>query len=382
MGEKCSGKISRRKFVRTTTLGATGLALGGLAYSPRKALGYVPRDQINPAIDNLRVVYVHDDALTNGTGPVSGWTNQNAATNDDVVAADLDKMACALAEIADPGEAWRTIFIKPPAKQWNEVVVAIKTNTIAEQHTRNAVMKKVCETLVNHLGVAATNIHIYDGVHGGAMPTKTPWYDLPAGVQVENTWGGPSTYVNLPAPYGGSARCVTSIADGTVDILIDIAMCKGHSSVFGSLTMCLKNHYGTFQPKEHGSSATDYLLSINKSDAILGAMDPGTGRIIHPRQQLCLIDALWASESGPSGEPSCRPNRLFMGTFAPAVDYQVATKFRHDTMGWSINTSAVNRFLIDFGYTPDDLPGDGSMIDALRWAPSSLSADRRWSEYR
>ena len=369
-------KCDRRKFIRATSLGATSLALGVIAQSPRWAWGYVPRDEINPTISNLRVVYVYDNAMTNGTGPVSGWANQNAVTNDAVVAANMDKMACALAQRQDIADAWRTIFIKPAAKQWNQVVVAIKTNNIELQHTRNAVMKKICEVLVNHVGVLGTNIHIYDGHAGATMLTETPWQGLPSGVRVELNWGGINTWVNLPPPYGSGTNCVASIANGTVDVLINIAVCKYHyEHIYGGFTMCLKNHFGTFTPNHD----TNYLFSINKSEALLGPMDAGTGRIITPRQQLCFIDALWASEGGPSGEPSVRPNRLFMGTFGPAVDYQVATKFRRDTMGWPIGAIITDRFLTEFGYSPIDLPNGGAMIDALTWGTNAV---RYWEQYQ
>jgi len=375
-------KCTRRKFIKATSLGATGVALGGVLQSPGRAWGYVARDPINPLISNLRVVYAHDTAMTSGVVR-NDWPAQNADTNDAVVATDMDKMACALAEKADVAEAWRTIFIKPAAKQWNQVVVAIKVNCIAvvsgtmAQTTRNAVMKKMCEVLVNYVGVAASNIHIFDGIHGNNI-NLCLWYGLPAGVQLNYTWGGPNTSVPLPPPTGGTTTCVAAIANGTVDILINMGLCKGHDSTYGSLTVSLKNHYGTFNPVHN----TNYLVSINKSEAVLGPMDVGTGRIIVPRQQLVFIDALWASQQGPTVRPSVCPNRLFMGTFGPAVDYQVATKFRNGTMGWPINTSVVDRFLSEFGYGPSDLPNNGQMIDALTWTPpQSLDANRHWERY-
>jgi hypothetical protein len=191
----------------------------------------------------------------------------------------------------------------------------------------------------------------------------------------------------LPPPLaaGAQGRCQADIAAGTVDILINMALCKGHSSGFGTFTMCLKNHYGTFRPGCNTSyNNTNYLFSINKTEAILGQMDAGTGRIVFPRQQLCFIDALWASQGGPSGGPSVRPNRFFMGTFGPAVDYQVATKFRRDTMGWSINTTVTNRFLSEFGYTAGDFPDGGALVDALDWTPPeppSMAVGPHWGMY-
>jgi hypothetical protein len=317
--------------------------------------------------------------MTNGTGPVSGWDNQNAVTNDSVVADNMDRMARALADKPDRTEAWQTIFQKPPGKEWNQTVVAIKTNCIAVQRTRNAVMKKTCEVLVDHLGVSPANIHIYDACHGAGMPA---WTGLPTGVQVENRWGGYPTKTPLPPPLPGGSLgdCQTDVATGGVDILVNTALCKGHSSSFGTFTMCAKNHYGTFRPGcSSGYNNTDYLFSINKSEAILGAMDPGTGRIVYPRQQLCFIDALWASQGGPSGEPTHRPNRLYMGTFAPILDYQVATKFRRDIMGWSISGSVTPRFLSEFGYAPTEID-PVAIVDARKWTPDAMAV-AHWKQY-
>jgi len=378
-------KCSRRKFIKTASLGATSLAVGGIVQSPRRAWGYVPKDEINPKVSNLRVVYAHDNTMTSGA-VLNTWPEQNAATYESVVAANMDKMACALAQKADAAQAWQTIFIKPPSKEWNQVVVAIKVNCIAlvgsgmAQTTRNAVMKKMCEVLVNHLGVLGSNIHIYDGIHGNNM-TYCWWYDLPSGVTIERRWR--TNWVWAPIPPGGQAQCHPNIANGVADILINMTLCKGHDSAYGSFTMCLKNHFGTFEPNA-GHGQADYLLNINKSEAILGQMDQGTGRILFPRQQLCLIDALWASRQGPTVVPSHCPNRLFMGTFGPVMDYLVATKFRRDTMGWPINAPVTERFLTDFGYTSPELPDGGAMVDALTWTPPQTTegANRSWRLYQ
>lgn len=375
-------KCSRRKFIRKTCAGAAGIGLIGLSKSQRPALAYYPQDAINPNVDNLRVVFVHDDAMTNGTDPLNTWAEQNAATNPAVVETNIDKMACALAEKADVTQAWQAILQKPPGKQWSEVVVALKSNHIARdmQATRDAVMRKMCTVLIDHIGVTPSNIHIYDGIHGGYM-TYTP-FNVPAGVVIEQRWGGLGPTIPIPEPEPGTTRAVTSVANGTVDILVNMSLCKGHNSNFGNFTQCLKNNYGTCQPSCTISSVnpTDYLFAINKSETIVGAMDPGTGRIIFPRQQICLMDALWASHGGPTVVPSCRPNRLFMGTFAPAVDYQVATRFRRDTMGWSLVQSVVDRFLTEFGYPADALTGV-EMVDALTWGPPQSLAVDWWKEY-
>jgi hypothetical protein len=149
---------------------------------------------------------------------------------------------------------------------------------------------------------------------------------------------------------------VRHLVDGSVDILINIAMCKGHSQRFGGFTMTMKNHLGTFSPgPAHSNGGQDYLIAINQTPEILGAMDKKTGKVLYPRQQLCLIDALWASKRGPGGKPTHQPNFLAIGVTSPVVDYQVATKFRGEEMGWEPNMKATHRMLEDFGYDDGDL---------------------------
>lgn len=366
--------ITRRKFLGMSAAGVAAVTIADAVLAPKTAYGYVNKDQINPNIGNTRVVFINDPAMTFGPELPETWAEQNDSVNEAATALNIDKMARALAQTADTNAAWRQIFLKPASKNWNAVIAAIKTNNIAEQHTRNAIMKKICEVLVNVMGVTGSNIHIYDGCHGYNMTSTTPFFNLPAGVIMEKTWGGSNTPVSVPAPWSRSTNCVQSIANGTVDILINIAMCKGHDSPFGGFTMCMKNHYGTFSPDNHSNIYE--IIGINKTEAILGRMDATTGRIIFPRQQLCLVDALWASQPGPGGPPTARSNRMFMGTFAPVLDYLVAKRFRLGAMGWSINTTPTNRLLSDFGYTEADIVNGAQMIDASTW-----SGIRGWQAY-
>jgi hypothetical protein len=129
--------------------------------------------------------------------------------------------------------------------------------------------------------------------------------------------------------------------------------------------MSMKNHFGTFSPREAhtGESKEDYLYAINRTPEILGEMDRKTGRVLFPRQQLCLVDALWASKQGPTGNPSAQPNFLGMGVLSPIVDYQLATQFRGAKMGWEPEMKGTTRMLNEFGYQEEDLPNGGKLIE-------------------
>jgi hypothetical protein len=359
--------VSRRGFVKKAIVMGAGVAVFPTVLVPKAQAVWTPRTVVHPNVDNLRVAGIVDSEMTSAIEVGCSWHRQNEIVVIEAVWENIDKLACALAETRNSREAWRTIFVKPPHKSWANAVVAIKTNNIARQHTRSAVMAKVLHVLTSILGVKAPNIHIYDACHGNDMGRYTPFSGLPEGCGIEDTWGGSTMLTEVPAPWrgsGGKARCLRHLVEGSVDILINIAMCKGHSERFGGFTMTMKNHFGTFSPTPgHRNGSQDYLIAINQTPEILGPMNRRSGEVIYPRQQLCLVDALWASGGGPGGNPSHQPNFLAMGVMSPVVDYQVATKFRGEQMGWGSNLEATRRMLLDFGYTEADLPAGGRIIE-------------------
>jgi hypothetical protein len=360
-------KISRRKFVKKAAILGAGITAFPMVLVRKAKIAWAMGTVVHPNVDNLRVVGITDSNMTRTGREFYSWSRQDDLVDGDVVWENIDKLACGLVQTRNPEEAWRTIFIKPPRKSWSDTVVAIKTNNISQQHTRSAVMAKICHTLTRVLEVTPSNIHIYDATHGGAMGRHTPFAGLPEGVRIEDEWGGITASTAVPEPWKegeDKSRCLNHLVNGSVDILINIAMCKGHSSRFGGFTMTMKNHLGTFSPgPAHDWGSQDYLIAINRTTEILGPMDKRTGRVLYPRQQLCLVDALWASKGGPGGSPTHQPNFLAMGVLAPVVDYQVATKFRGERMGWKPNMKATQRMLKDFGYKESDLPAGGKLIE-------------------
>lgn len=362
------GKISRRRFMKQLMITGAALAAVPTVLVRKAPAAWARRTIVHPNVDNLRVVGLTDARMTKTLETGIAWARQNELVETEAVWENIDRLAGDLAQTRNATKAWQQIFIKPPRKSWSETVVAIKTNNIAQQHTRSAVMAKIVHVLTHTLGVRPANLHIYDACHGYAMGKYTPFAGLAEGCRIEDTWGGSTALTAVPAPWkgsGGKAKCLRHLVDGSVDILINIALCKGHSSRFGGFTMTMKNHFGTFSPRPgHQSGSEDYLIAINQTPEILGPMDKKTGKVLYPRQQLCLIDALWASQGGPGGNPSHQPNFLAMGVLAPVVDYQVATKFRGEKMGWEPNREMTRRMLAEFGYTEVDLPERGALIAA------------------
>jgi hypothetical protein len=274
----------------------------------------------------------------------------------------------ALAQEGTAADAWKKIFLKPAGKGWGDVIVAVKSNQIAQQRARSAVMSKVCHVLTDQMGVKASNVYIYDATHGDSMPGNV-WKGLPEGVNLVGKWGGANLQTTVQTTNGQvRTECLGHLVKGEVDILVNVGLCKGHDSQFGGFTLCMKNHFGTFNPSpghRPDVGGANYVFGINRMPEVLGQLDPATGKVLFPRTQLCVLDALWASKGGPGGLPSDQPNVLMMGTFAPAMDYIGALRLRRDMMHWRVNEQVTARIPVEFGFAEADLPNGGQIIDAL-----------------
>jgi hypothetical protein len=340
--------------MRQTALGVGGIMASGSPVFSEKNQGdhiFAPRMAVNPEIDNLRVICGTNPAMIL-RDPVS-WdmAGQNDPVDGKQVDRTLDAMAVALSRKTDAPEAWKTIFRKPESKVWSTVTAAIKVNCIGKNHPRLAVVNKICVEL-NRLGVPFQNIRIYDGTHNaGPLYGSYVGTGLPTGVLVsdKNKAMGETMKMAIPEKGNGSYQCTRMIADGSIDILVNIAVNKSHDTKLGKTTLTLKNHAGTFEPRPiHSGGGLEYILAFSKSNALWG------GNPV--RQQLCIVDSLWGSaKGGPFTVPDKRLDRLVMGTFSGAVDYLTAKKIREPLMG--VDHGPIERFVTDFGYKEKEMTG-------------------------
>jgi len=339
-------QTQRREFLKLTTAGAAGLALvkGKPAFAAWPASG---KQEINPDISNMRVVACNDSTMMKSKPSAMTFDAENAAVDTARVHADMDAMAMALAEAATAEEAWKVIFRS--SRPWPSTRVAIKINVVeARNMARLAVIERFCKLFVG-FGVPASNIIIFDGnaQFSSAISNYTSHFSttdatkIPGVVSKVNDALGGTT--NAKLADGSSAQCTADIANGKIDILINIANNKGHT-LHGGSTLCMKNHFGTFAPNHNNLAG--YVLNINKSDAIIGG-DP-------VRQQLCFVDSLIANKAQNSGSPEAMPCYLIMGTFGPAVDYLTVKKVREEVMKAAHDATTVNNFVTSFGYSTSD----------------------------
>jgi hypothetical protein len=368
----------RRHFLKTTAAGIIAAGMSPVRVSGQ-TVAWTNGMQVNPAIDNLRVVYCCDPAMLKNT-KLTKWDPQlvNAEVVEATVAGNMDRMAMALAKKASAGEAWATIFRKPDAKQWAQLTVAIKANCQNfYNEPRTAVINKICDVLYG-FGVPYASMYLYD-----AVTSTWPAYGntairpfLRAGIKVVDKLGDKITVV---LPGGFNMSCAGWLTPGnkdgmTVDILVNIACNKGHDQMDkGGCTLTLKNHTGTIiSTRQPPCPTLDEVIAENKSEFILGTPQAG----VPCRQQLCIVDSLWATSANDVQTlPNFAPAYLVIGTFGGAVDYLTIKKIREPLMNAVHNPTAVNRFITDFGYsdqerldltakTPEQNNGRG-WVDAL-----------------
>lgn len=348
---------SRRNFLKTSVAGATGLMVGGVSVKKASASNggaWVDGMQINPAINNLRVVCAYDQALSSADG----------GSNNTLVEQHLDKMAMALAQKPTAAEAWATILRKPANKAWSDVVVGIKA--VGMKYTVTKLTKVLTALGVN----VAQNAYYFDGFSCVYFLPDAPMQFSSEAGQGTSLNGQPRDKLHgiiaapVPYPAGSTSSwpCVADVANGRMDIMITLQRAESHGDNFGGLSSACKTHYGTFLGASigaplHGGSGHDGttgMFAIQKSQAILGGTPP--------RQQLVIMDYIHA-------DSNFTPCKLLMGTFAPIVDYLTIMKIRKGTMGMNPTMTTVNRYYSDFGYTAADV-ANLDFVDALSYVPS------------
>jgi hypothetical protein len=238
-----------------------------------------------------------------------------------------------------------------------------------------AIIKKICDVFIDQLGVPAANIILYDA-NADASATYTTYASLTDATKIRATVSKYAQSLGgmVPVTIAAATKSISAPADlvnGVIDILVDICTLKVHSGPgtsygFGSCSLCMKGHLGTFinqgtdaSPSSTGLHVLEAIFNINKHTAILG------GNPV--RQQLCIVDGLLAN-GGNSAIWSVRANRIVMGTFAPIVDYFAATKLLLNStimaagpmpaLGVTNANTLLPQFLSSFGY---------AATDALQW---------------
>lgn len=301
-------RLSRRRFLRNSALGAAGLAAGPRLLTPRPA-----RAAELPA----RVVRTYHDGATTGSDQV----------NQEAVDQMIHHAIRVLTGHSDIGAAWKSLFPGIDATK----KIAIKINL-------------ACGDVPTHPEI----IHaVIDGLlmmdlDGQQLPEEhiTVW-DHDTGFFCEQTgyvqnWGGPGVqYVGTDHPQlgfdesyvfpivnpgGTTYHSPSKIITQHCDYLINAAVMKDHDDWAG-VTLTLKNHFGSF------SGIYDVATHYQGFDTAI----PGLSCILRDglgdKQKLFLVDATYCLCDGGPGytppwhtPPNWTYNSLLMATDMVALD--------------------------------------------------------------
>ena len=351
---------NRRHFLKIAAAGTAGIVFfpgrsQGLSVSSGSA-GWRAGLWINPDIANVKTICCYDEAMVKSQLP-SDFAHQNDWVDAVLIAKNMDEIATKLTNINTASEAWKKIFRKPTDKLWNQVKAAIKVNCAnISNMPRVAIVSKVCTELIK-IGVPPANITIYDSLNNASGTGKysdslgNPISGLPSGIVVSTkTLDGPTV------PVGSSTmQCSSAIAQPdtdpivySADILVNIGSNAGSDAGGSEPNLCMGNHIGTLK---FSTPTAAELIAMNQSEAIIGQ---GT-TAVPCRQQLCIIDSLWATV-GPAGDlfKPC-PCRIVMGMLPPVVDYLTAKNIREQHMNATPNATLITSWLTAFGYTTNDV---------------------------
>jgi uncharacterized protein (DUF362 family) len=287
--------MTRREFVKTTAVGAAGLAFMNWPKAEVQA------NQKYPYWG--KVVVARDDAATDGP-----------KINTRVVCPLLDEAINALTD----GRGWQGIF--PVIKPEDRVAIKINSYNPGTLITHEEVLDGIVGKLMD-LGVKPGNIIIFDGGPGRIASLEMSSIKG-KGVRVSSTGGyaviaseGFDDGAKATFPEGDAVCLSRIISDSTY--LINAPVLKDHGG--SGITFSLKNHVGS----------VDNPSKIHRGSTFWGAIRAGSIadinniREIKEKTRLIVGDGLFGMyQGGPTGNPQFAYNGLIVGTDPVAVDHQ------------------------------------------------------------
>jgi uncharacterized protein (DUF362 family) len=290
--EKCG--MTRREFVKTTAVGAAGLALIDWSVNEGQASQKYPYWG--------KVVVARDDLATDGS-----------KINTKAVAPLLEEAVNALTD----GRGWQGIF--PVIKAEDKVAVKINAMTAATLITHEEVLTVIVDKLIA-MGLKPGNIMIFDG---DAAVSKIYRLKMPSirdkGVRILET--------GVEGGEGFDQKTKTTFLEGTevtlariiteAAHLINVPVLKTHTQ--SGITFSLKNHVGSI----------DNPRKIHANLSNFGAIRPGSIaainnlKAIKEKTRLIVGDSLFGIyQESPMAKPQFVYNGLIVGTDPVAVDHQ------------------------------------------------------------
>ena len=286
--------ISRRNFLRY-------LGIGSLGFLARPLFPFAPKGRGFRASD---VVQCFDENATTGS-----------TINESVVQIMMDESIKTLTGISNVGDAWKSIF----GGITDSSIISIKVNPInsalpTNPEFVNCIVNGLAQMEFGSVNYKKNNIIIWDRSDGDLSSSGYTIYDGndPDTVRCFGTnHSGVGYDYGYPLNVNGVTSYPSRILNIMSDYVIDAAILK--TLGISTVTMCLKNHYGSINNPGslHSNQCNPYIPSL--SQQIRDVITPNN------IQKLFIIDALFGRYASSS---NFNPKMLIMSFDTVACDYQ------------------------------------------------------------
>jgi len=298
---------TRREFLKTSTVAAAGVAMGGSLISCGRT----------PVIDPLKVVLVRDPAATG-----DDWT-----IHKPVVQQMVDAAVTELAGVEDVGRAWRAFFPEIGPK----TVIGIKVNcVVADSHPGQLVSHpEVVDAIVDGLlkmrvrGFGPENILIWDRwtaeLDGGGFTVnkKAEGVRCFGTSEAHQVWRDDDVGYDGECPFTSleDTAYFSNIASRECDYLINVPVLKQCGV---GITFALKNNYGAFST---GHPDWQSIGEVFHKEFDRRIVDINGHPVLRDKYVLTVGDALFGlKEGGPAGPPGFAHNGLVVSADPVAAD--------------------------------------------------------------
>jgi len=283
-------KITRRRFIKTTAVGA---AAAYFAPELISAAGDVFAAEIKS-----RVVMASHNRIVDSSEQI----------NSKIVRTVVDEALIALTNSASVQDAWTQIF---PRLQSADVI-GIKVNCINRRLSSHPqVVYAIAQSLEESLQINPNNIIIWDRTSRELKRAKYTHNMTDKGVRCLGTSDKIGYDKSFAVDVGNKRQVhLSNILTRMCTYLINVPVLKDHGTA--GVTLSLKNHYGSIdRPGScHGSGCDPYIANLNNAAQI------------SEKTKLILCDALYGIyRNGPHGSPQWISRQILASTDPVALDY-------------------------------------------------------------
>jgi len=326
-------KITRRKFIKHSTLGTVGVVAG---------VSTLPA--CHTIRDNMRMLsntfLGTEDPVPDDTQPIQPIVSsifsevsviespvavhEDGTKDREIIQAMFDRAIFNYTGKESVEEAWKEIIpeLKPTDK------IGIKINCISPAMPSSP---EVVDAVIHHLlavGIQENNIIVWDRCEtgrimgmGNLVKSGYTLNNSDTGVRYVGTGGEGYGYdddTRVQVPSEDLTFPVSTILSRECDYLINVPQLRHHAK--SGVSLCMKNYYGAIALFDTFSAVKSSQMHRNNCNPAIPELY--NNDIFKKKTRLHVCDVLMTMfENGPIGPPQCVPGRMMVGTDPVALDY-------------------------------------------------------------